>query len=182
MTVGPDCFTYPVHLLDFTLPMQRNHPGRYPFHIKRGKKVPSSVDAVSYLQQNEKMAELLPTIKRNTSLQKECQQCLPSIFQHCQVLQLVDHCLTIATPNAAFASKLKQNLPKIQSFLVERGWQVNAIRIKVQVNTLPSVQAQKHSRTLSGRALDAFSALEGSLEKTEGNKTLLIAIKQLLRR
>lgn len=160
--------------------MLRNATGQYPFHIKRGKKIPGSVEAASYLRNSDKIAPLLPTIKRHTALQKECQQFLPAMFQRCEVLQLVENCLILAAPNAAIATKLKQNLPKLQLHLQGQGWQVNAIRVKVQVRPPLQETPVKKQRALSHLAIGAFSELEQRLEKTEGNRNLLGAIEQLL--
>ena len=162
--------------------MQRNISGQYPFHIKRGKKLVGSAGVASYLQHSDKIAPLLPTIKRNALLQKECQQFLPTMFQRCEVLQLAEDCLTLATPNAAIASKLKQNLPKLQLHLQQQGWQVSAIRVKVQVRPQNPYVPEKKQLFLSQNAILAFSRLEDSLEKTGQNQELLAALERLIQR
>ena len=75
----------------------------------------------------------MPAVTRMAALQKDCAKLLPSMFEACDVLQYDADQLVLSTPNAALAAKLKQQLPKLQAHLVKSGWQVNVIRIKVQV-------------------------------------------------
>ncbi|MBS0307872.1 MAG: hypothetical protein JSS58_02770, partial [Proteobacteria bacterium] len=79
------------------------------------------------------MRTLLPTVTRMAALQKSCETALPVLFESCSVVQYDADQLVLACPNAALASKLKQQLPKLQCDLIRQGWQVNAIRLKVQV-------------------------------------------------
>jgi hypothetical protein len=53
------------------------------------------------------------TIQRHLSLQKDCGAILPPIFDTCEVMQLADGLLTLSAPNAALATKLKQQCPKL---------------------------------------------------------------------
>ena len=96
------------------------------------KKQYQSVEVNSLLR--SEIAHLWPTIANINALQKECVATLPQLFLYCQVLQLEEHQLVLAAPNASLATKLKQQLPKLQASLQKTGWQINAIRIKVQVN------------------------------------------------
>jgi Dna[CI] antecedent, DciA len=154
----------------------------YRINIKRGKKLFEASGIASFLTSNDKISPLLPTIKRNASLQKECGIILPAIFASCEVLQLADEQLTLSTPNAALASKLKQQLPKLQSQLQQRGWQINAIRIKVQVKKTIEKPAPIKQLVLSGSAVRAFDALENALENTPQNDALKAALNRLVLR
>ena len=154
----------------------------YRINIKRGKKNFEAAGIATYLTSNDKISPLLPTLKRNASLQKECGTILPAVFASCEVLQLTEEQLTLATPNAALASKLKQQLPKLQSQLQQRGWQINAIRIKVQVKKAVEKPVPTKQLVLSGQAVHAFDALENALENTPQNDALKAALHRLVMR
>jgi hypothetical protein len=161
--------------------MQLPHQA-YRLNIKRGKKLANASEASSFLQQSDKLSPLLPTIKRNISLQKECGIALPPMFDTCEVLNLADDQLVISTPNASIASKLKQQLPKLQAHLQQRGWQINAIKIKVQVKKTVEKEKPVKQAILSAGAVTAFSQLENSLDATPLNADLRAALERLIRR
>ncbi|MDO8179047.1 MAG: DciA family protein [Undibacterium sp.] len=156
------------------------HP--YRINIKRGKKLFEASGIATFLTSNDKISPLLPTIRRNASLQKECRTILPAIFDGCEILQLAEEQLTLSTPNAALASKLKQQLPKLQSQLQLRGWQINAIRIKVQVKKTIEKPLPIKQLVLSDTAVRAFDALENALEDTPQNDALKAALHRLVMR
>lgn len=162
--------------------MQTSSPPPYRINIKRGKKPAEASGIASYLRNNDKIAPLLPTIKRNASLQKDCGSILSPTFNSCGVLQLTEGQLTLATPNAALASKLKQQLPKLQANLQERGWQINAIRIKVQATRTVEKPSPVKQLVLSNPALRAFGELESALEQTPQNQDLRAALQRLIKR
>lgn len=154
----------------------------YRLNIKRGKKFTDPSEASSFLQQNDHLSPLLPTIKRHLSLQKECRKILPSLFDGCEVLNLVENQLVLSTPNAALASKLKQQLPKLQFHLQQQGWQINAIKIKVQVTrTIEKVKPVKQA-VFTNQAIAAFHNLQNHLEPSEQNAQLLSAIERLTKK
>lgn len=117
------------------------------------------------------------------SLQKECAQVLPALFEVCSVVQFEAGQLVLATPNAAIATKLKQQLPKLQDNLLKRGWQVNAIRIKVQLGKVAERQHQpKKQLVLPRQAISALAELKDSLESSKGNEALTAALGRMLDR
>lgn len=162
--------------------MESSSPPPFRINIKRGKKLFVASGVSSFLAANDKISPLLPTIRRNASLQKECGSILPAIFVSCEVLQLMEEQLTLSTPNAALASKLKQQLPKLQSQLQLRGWQINAIRIKVQVKKVVEKILPVRQLALSDPAVHAFNALENALEDTPQNDALRAALHRLVMR
>jgi hypothetical protein len=89
--------------------------------------------AADFLRGHEKMASLLPAVSRMAALQKDCAAVLPDMFSACGVLQFESEQLVLSVPNAALTARLKQMLPKLQDALLKRGWQVSAIRLRVQV-------------------------------------------------
>lgn len=90
--------------------------------------------------------------------------------------------LVIGAPNAALATKLKQQLPKLQENLLQRGWQVNAIRIKVQVRKIDEKAIRTKEIALTNKALSAFETLRDSLDKAPGNQALTEALSNMLKR
>lgn len=151
-------------------------------NIKRGKKLNAVNDVAVFLQHNDKLSPLLPTIKRNLTLKKECSSVLPAIFDSCEVLNLADDQLVLSIPNAALASKLKQQLPKLQAHLQHRGWQINAIKIKVQVKKTVEKTAPVKQAILTHSALSAFKELENNLAANAQNTPLKAALERLLSR
>jgi hypothetical protein len=135
-----------------------------------------------YLRTHDKMSALFPTLKRMAALQNDCAALLPVIFDSCSVLQCDSGQLTIAIPNAALATKLKNQLPKLQDGLLKRGWQVSAIRLKVQVsNKMEKVNVSK-TLTLPLQAVSALSTLETTLENTPRNAALKNALAVMVQR
>ncbi|WP_395008189.1 DciA family protein [Undibacterium sp.] len=161
--------------------MQSPHP-TYRLNIKRGKKMAQTNEIASFLRHNDKLSPLLPTVKRNISLQKECRTALPAIFDGCEVLNLNEDQLVMSTPNASIAAKLKQQLPKLQAHLQQRGWQINAIKIKVQVKRMIEKPEPVKQALLTGSALLAFEDLENNLDATPQNTDLKAALSRLLSR
>ena len=138
--------------------------------------------AVDFLRSNASISPLLPTIQRNLSLQKDCAALLPAIFDSCEIMQLSEGLLTLSAANAALATKLKQQCPKLQSNLQERGWQINAIRIKVQVSRMVDKAPPPKQLALSGIALQALGTLASNIEDSSQNQALRAALARLLER
>jgi len=76
-----------------------------------------------FLRMHDKMAALLPAVTRLVALQEECVALFPALFAHCSVLQFEAGQLALAAPNSALATKLRQQLPKLQESLCRQGWQ-----------------------------------------------------------
>jgi hypothetical protein len=151
-------------------------------HIFGTKTRQTSVGATTFLNGNARMASLLPTAMRMASLQKDCAAALPPMFDNCDVLSFEDAQLVLATPTSAVAAKLKQQVPKLQAALTKRGWQVNNIRLKVQVTR--SIAPVVHTRQLDfpPTAVAAFAELGDTLPDTPQNATLIAAIKAMAAR
>jgi hypothetical protein len=138
--------------------------------------------ATDYLRAHDKMASLLPTVARMTALQKDCAAILPEMFNSCSVLQFDSDQLTLAVPNAALVAKLKQKLPKLQDSLRQYGWQVNVIRMKVQVGNIVEKPVFSKKIQLPAQAVSALADLKDTLEESPRNATLKAAIDTLIRR
>jgi hypothetical protein len=149
---------------------------------RSSKGTASTRGVAEYLRIHDKMASLLPAVQRLAELQKDCSAILPALFEVCSVLHFDAGQLSVATPNAAVASKLKQQLPKLQDGLLKRGWQVNAIRLKVQVGKIAEKTRLPKQISLPPQALSAIAELKESLEDTPHNKALKTALEAMLRR
>lgn len=157
-----------------------NNPGSTHSFSAKKKKQSQSSEANTFLR--TELAHLWPAISNITALQKQCAAALPQLFLYCSVLHLEAEQLVVAAPNAALASKLKQQIPKLQSALQKAGWQISAIRIKVQANQIFPAEPVQKQCAFSESALDAFDTLEKNLANDRHNEELLGALRALLAR
>ncbi len=166
--------------------MQKNPGGNPPNFTpaRRPSQQPNTKGALDFLQSNDRLAALLPTLGQLANLQSDCERLLPTLFSNCRVLQLREGALQVAVPNAALATRLKQVLPKLQDGLRQKGWPVEAVKLKVQL--MPAVPASPQRphrhKVLSNNAVGAFSELEQTLEDNPRNASLRDALKALLSR
>lgn len=138
--------------------------------------------AAEFLRSHDKMAALMPSITRMAALQKDCAEALPAMFVHCAVLQFDTEQLILSVPNAALATRLKQQLPKLQEKLQQRGWQINSIRLKVQVSKIAVNTTLSRQLSLPPLAVSAFSELDTALEDSPRNQALKTALTSLIQR
>lgn len=146
---------------------------------RRPESRPAAREPLAYLRSDDKLGSLLPTAQQVAALQTDCERQLPALFATCRVLQLREHTLNIAVPNAALATRLRQVLPKLQQGLREKGWSVEQIRLKVQPmapETTPVVP--REHRELSSGALSSFAALASEID----DSPLRDAVQALLKR
>lgn len=148
-----------------------------------GKAASPAHGALDFLRTHDRMAALLPAAARMAELQKECIALLPDTFHACTVVQFEAGCLVFSAPNAALAAKFKQRLPKLQEALLQRGWQVDAIRVKVKVMPAPPPPAMSRKEKLLPRhAVSALAELEQQLDASPRNAALRAAIQTMLER
>ncbi len=146
-------------------------------HIYGTKNRKTAIDATDFLRRNEKMASLLPAAMRMASLQKDCAAALPAMFLNCDVLSFEQAHLVLAVPSSAVAAKLKQQVPKLQNALHKAGWQIEDIKLKVQVTRAIPPVVHTRPLVLPNTALTAFEALGDALAPTAQNATLIAALK-----
>lgn len=142
----------------------------------------AATGATDFLRSNATMAALMPTVTRLVALQHDCATALPAMFQHCDILLFEAGQLVLATPNAALAAKLKQQLPKLQATLEQRGWQISAIKLKVQVTKSLAPVVQMRGLELPSRAVSAFAELGEALDDSKQNQTLIAALRAMVAR
>ena len=148
-------------------------------HIYGTRNRNTSFGVTDFLRANDRMASLLPTAMRMADLQRDVGIALPAIGDNCDVLSFQDGLLILAVPSSAVAARLKQNLPKLQSVLSARGWQVTMLRLKVQVTRAMPPQVETRVLELPPTAVDAFEELGDSLPDTPQNAALVAAVKRL---
>ena len=88
----------------------------------------------------------------------------------------------MSAPNAALATKLKQQLPRLQNQLQTGNWQINAIRIKVQVSQNLVKAPPVKQALLTSNAVSAFASLMADLEPSSANEALKNAIAAMVNR
>ncbi|WP_296946267.1 DciA family protein [uncultured Massilia sp.] len=160
--------------------MQSSPPPR-PFHIYGTRDRKTAFGATDFLRSSDRLAALLPNAMRMGNLQRDCRLILPPMYTACEVVSLQESVLSLAVPSSAVAAKLKQQVPKLQAALQKKGWQVEAIRIKIRMGSSVPVreQAQPSSLRLPATAVDAFEELGETLEETAQNAPLIAAIRRL---
>jgi hypothetical protein len=159
--------------------MQFTSSNQRPVHIYGTRTRHTSIGASDFLRQNDRMASLLPAAMRMARLQKDCAAALPPMFGNTDVLSFQEGALVLAVPSSAVAAKLKQQAPKLQATLVQRGWQVESVKLKVQVARAMPQQVEMRSLELPPTAVSAFEELGDALPNTAQNATLIAAIKSM---
>lgn len=160
-------------------------PPKPPYHIYGTKIRRTSIEATDFLRRNDRLASLLPAATRMAGLQKDVKVILPPMYAGCDVLSLQEGVLTLAVPSSAVAAKLKQQAPKLQATLQKKGWQVESVRIKIQVGrALPVQEAGLKPSTLElpPTAVQAFEELGEALPASPQNAQLIAAIRRLAER
>jgi len=160
-------------------PMQSPKP---PYHIYGTKVRRTSIEATDFLRRNDRLASLLPAATRMASLQKDVRLILPPMYANCETLSIQEGVLTLAVPSSAVAAKLKQQAPKLQAALQKKGWQVDSVRIKIQVGRAMPVQddiMKPSSLELPPTAVQAFEELGEALPASPQNAELIAAIRRL---
>ncbi|WP_343730140.1 DciA family protein [Duganella sp.] len=142
----------------------------------------TAVEATDFLRRNDRMAALLPAVERMARLQKDCAHCLPAMFKHCEILAFEDGQLVLSLPTTALAAKLKQQLPKLQETLAQRGWQVRGVKLKVQMTKPSQIKEKMRSLELPPAAVEAFDELSEKLEASAQNSALIEAVKAMVAR
>lgn len=151
-------------------------------HIYGTKNNRTSLGATDFLRKNDRMASLMPAAMRMASLQRDCANALPPMFAQCDVMAFEQGQLLLAAPSSAVAARLKQQLPKLQADLLKRGWQVDAIKLKVQVTRAAGPVVEIRKLSMPDTAVSAFEELGDALEATPQNEKLIAAIKAMAAR
>lgn len=163
--------------------MIRSYPTSFQPTARSARTVRQASRGVAdYLRVHDKLASLLPAVTRMAALQQDCAALLPTIFESSAVVQYDSSQLVLSVANAALAAKLKQQLPKLQDGLLQRGWQISAIRLKLQPGNIYKKEAPAKRLDLPPKAMSAWDELNTTLEDTPRNAALKSAIAAMLER
>ena len=85
------------------------------------------------LQRSEPLARLGQLLRDSNARFDAIRPCLPAaLTPHVKPGPVDELGWSLLAANASVAAKLRQLQPRIEATLKERGWQISAIRIKVQ--------------------------------------------------
>jgi hypothetical protein len=136
--------------------------------------------AVDFLRDNAGISTMLSATAHNLELRVQCVAALPSMFSNCEVLQYKNESLTLSISNAALASKLRQQLPRLRNKLLAKNWKISAVQVRVQVQQQSKKAPTISQRKLPSIAFSAFSSLVQGLEPSTSNETLKNAILKMI--
>lgn len=141
-----------------------------------------AASAIDFLRRHESTAAMLPAAERLVKLRQDLLALIPAtLWQTCEVSGFDDETVVLRVSSASAAAKLRQTLPRLRDGLLDRGWKVNAIRMRVQPRiSFVESTAWKSNRAadMGAAGLDAFAALDRSLEESP----LKTAVARLLDR
>jgi hypothetical protein len=141
---------------------------------------PTSV--LDFLQRHEGAAGLMPTADRLLKLRRDLLTILPAaLLETCEVSGFDDQAVVLRVSSASAAAKLRQMLPRMRDGLIDRGWNIGTIRIRVKprITSVTSTPWRSPQRAdITSKGVEAFSRLGSSLE----DSPLKSAIERLVRR
>lgn len=141
----------------------------------------NAVEATDFLRRHDRLAPLLPAVQRMAKLQQDCAKVLPTAFSFCEILSFEAGQLVLSTPNASLAAKLKQQLPKLQDALAKKGWQIDNIRLKVQMmRAMTTPPVERRQLVIPEVGVESFAQLSEALEPSKQNATLIAALRALV--
>lgn len=153
-----------------------------PVHIYGTRTPKTTPGATDFLRGNQGIAALLPMANKMARLQSDCAASLPAMFGQCDILRFEEGSLTLGVANSAIAAKLKQQLPKLQASLRQRGWQVEAVKLKLQMAKVTPPEQKMRTLELPDTAVAAFEELSETLPANAQNQGLIAALKVLAAR
>jgi len=100
--------------------------------------VPDSLPIADALQRSAPLAHLRQRLQDSNARFAAIQALLPvALAPHVKPGPVDDDGWSLLAANASVAAKLRQLQPRLEDALSRRGWQVSAIRIKVQSRSAP---------------------------------------------
>jgi len=120
--------------------------------------------AHSFLSAAPNLQALLQQAQKLLTLQKAWNEVAPKPLAAASIVGAVrQQTLIVYANNGAVAGKLRQLVPSLLEKIQERGVEVTAIRVVVQVEVLPPAKKPK-DLTVSHNALSSLENLEQSLD------------------
>ena len=140
--------------------------------------------AMDFLRRHEGAAAMLPTAERLVRLRQDLLALMPAPLRNvCDVSNFDDDTVHLRVFSASAAAKLRQTLPRLRDGLLDRGWKVNAIRVRVQprISDAESITWKApQGADMAAAGIAAFAALDRHLEADES--PLKAAVARLLTR
>ena len=141
-----------------------------------------AVEATEFLRLNNKLASLLPAVTRMAKLQTDCARVLPDAFKSCQIVSFEAGVLVLSVPNASVGAKLKQQVPKLKASLLKDGWNIDDVRLKVQMmKAMSTPPVEKRQLVIPEVGVESFEELSRTLEPSKQNETLIAALRNLVK-
>lgn len=142
----------------------------------------ASAPIIDFLRRHDGAASLLPAALRNLRLGQDTLALMPKVLRDgCEVAGCDDGIVILRVSSAGAAAKLRQTLPRLLEGLIDRGWQVSSIRVRVQpgaAGTRREPGNKKNDATISSEGLAAFADLRHTL----ADSPLKAAVDRLIRR
>ena len=142
----------------------------------------ATAPVIDFLRRHDGAAALLPAALRNLRLQQDVLALMPAVLREtCEVAGCEAEIVILRVSSAGAAAKLRQTLPRLRDGLLDRGWQVSSIRVRVQprtADTQSAVREHKNEAAISSQGLAAFADLRNTL----ADSPLKAAVERLIRR
>ena len=142
----------------------------------------ATAPVIDFLRRHDGAAALLPAALRNLRLGQDTLALMPAVLRDtCEVAGCDDGIVILRVSSAGAAAKLRQTLPRLRDGLIDRGWQVSSIRVRVQPGTADArreTRKNKNDAAISSEGLAAFADLRNTL----ADSPLKAAVDRLIRR
>ena len=123
--------------------------------------------AIEWLSHDQQGGNVLATAQRLLQLEMAARKALPSVLaQSCRVGRLEGAQLTLVVPSAAHASKLRQLAPRIVQSLVQAGWNLNEISVRVQAGLASNALQARRPKDVNPLDASAIAAFENLRDAT----------------
>lgn len=126
-----------------------------------------AASALDFLRRDDTTAALLPAAQRHLKLRQDVLALVPAVLREtCEVAESEDGTLSISVSSASAAAKLRQTLPRLRDGLLDRGWKVSAIRMRIQPRAgqgSTGAHTARQGVAMTAAGVEAFSALTEAL-------------------
>ena len=138
--------------------------------------------AFDFLERHEGAARLLPSVARMLRLKQDLFDALPpALHGSCEVAGCDDAVVVLHVSSASAATKMRQTLPRLQATLVERGWNVDTIRVRVKPRLARRADPTRASPTHSAIPASGIASFDDLGQQLEPSP-LRAAVERLVRR
>lgn len=126
-----------------------------------------ATQALGWLGGDQHGAQVLEMARRLLAAEQAAKDAMPAALALvCKVARIDRQQITLAVPSPAYAARLRQLAPSIVQTLMDGGWNLTEIKVKVQAGLLQSQTKRSSGKEvvpLDNAALAAFDELRGKL-------------------